>query len=309
MLPYNLFGRVSCVVGKYGDAAAMLGKGIPLAEAYQDWELLAGSLAFYGLALAMHGDRPAGQHYFDRATTLAEQLGLPSRIAANFMVNGYAYTMMGRFEEASQILRHCLEIATPRHDLHPMYIAHGSLGYLYLYQGNPRLAWEHLETCMGLAASPAAGGAQLPLYLGFRAFWLELSARRRSLLEVLKEGEELLAAAQKTQQVLGQAFLEQTMSKLLAAAPRPDWQKAEDHLRRSLELFRFGKGHVHEAVARLHLADLYARQGKSETALQFVRQCRAEFGRFGMSDFQDKADWLQEQIQRGEQNFASNFTS
>jgi tetratricopeptide (TPR) repeat protein/tRNA A-37 threonylcarbamoyl transferase component Bud32 len=309
ILPYNLFGRVSCVVGKYGDATAMLGKGIPLAETYQDWELLAGSLAFYGLALAIRGEPQAGQNYFDRAISLAEQLGLPSRIAANFMVNGYAYAMMGRFAEARQTLHHCLEIATPRHDLHPMFIAHGSLGYLYLYQGNWQRAWEHLQTCMGLAAAPSAGGAQMPLYLGFRAFWLELSARQRPLLEVLKEGEDLLAAAQQTQQVLGQAFLEQTLGKLLAAAPRPNWQKAEEHMRRSLELFRFGQGHTHEAVARLHLAELYARQGKGETALQLVRQCRAEFGRLGMTDFQGKADWLQEQVQRGEQNFAPNFTN
>ncbi|MCL4871062.1 MAG: protein kinase [Anaerolineae bacterium] len=299
VLPYNLFGRVSCIVGKYGDAAAMLGKGIILAETYQDWELLAGSLAFNGLALTLQGEWREGQNYFDRCLDLAEQLGLPSRTAANLMVVGYSYAMSGRFTRAVESLRRCLEIATPRHDLHTIYIAHGALGYLYLYQGDEEQAWRHLQTCMNLAASPAAGGAPLPLYQGFRAFWLEASLRHRPWSEVWGEGEQLLAAAQQAQQQLGQAFVAQAMGKLQMTRPQPNWEIAEEQLRHSLELFRFGQGHTHEAIARYHLAELFARQGRSETAMQLLRQSRAEFSRFNMPWFLTQTDHLQLQIEQG----------
>lgn len=299
MLPYNLFGRVSCVVGKYGDAAAMLGKGIPLAEKYQDWELLAGSQAFYGLALWMRGDAMQGQQQLDQAVELARQIKLPSRIAANLMVAGYTYALAGQLEPAITRLTECLAIATPRHDLHPMYIAHASLGYLHFYFGERTEAWSHLEECMRLAAATGEGGTRLPLYLGFRAFWLEASLRQRTWIEVIQEGEGLIAAAQSSQQLLGQAYLEQVIGRVVAAAARPDWVKAESHLRRSLELFRFGEGRVHEATARLHLAEIYARQGKSETALQLIRQCRAEFTRLEMPGFLTQAMVLQKAIETG----------
>ena len=275
MLPYNLIGRSIYINGDYIQAGNMLSRGIALAEKFNDQELLAGSLAFYGAGLWNQGKREEGTKVAQRAIDLAEELGHPSRIAGNNMVLGISQALCGFFDEAIVYFTRCLELSAGTEDLPTRYIPHGGLGYVYWQMGDVARAKHHIDECLTLAEK---GGSQaliqLPLFQCVRA---EILAHEQQWETAVSLAEAALELAKKTRQEFSQALVQQHLSRILLTAFQPDWARAEQLLQAAIAFFKQGNGRLSTAIATLDLIKLYQTQGRQQQAQALLPAVRETF--------------------------------
>jgi hypothetical protein len=275
MLPYNLIGRSLYINGDYAQAAHMISRGIALAERFNDQELLAGSLAFYAADLWNQGQREEGTKVAQRAIDLAEALGHPSRIAANNMVLGISQALCGFFEEAIVYLTRCLDLSTGTEDLPTRYIPHGGLGYVYWQMGDIAKARRHTADCLALARK---GGSQALIQLPlFQCVQAEMLAYEQNWEAAVSLAEAAMELAQNTRQEFSQALVQQHLSRILLAAFRPDWRRAEQLLREAIAFFNQGNGRLSAAIATLDLIKLYQMQGHHQQAQALLPEVSETF--------------------------------
>ncbi|MCI0580935.1 MAG: tetratricopeptide repeat protein, partial [Chloroflexi bacterium] len=279
LLPYNMIGRALLNTGNYPQGAGMLAKGIQLAEKFGDLELLAGSLVFYASALWQQGKHAEGVPYAARAMAVANQLGHPSRIAGNLMVIGFSHAFCGRFDEAIDYLTRCLAIASDIQALHPLFTAHGCLGYIYLQLDEIAKASYHLDECLALTGRYKQLSTYVPMYHGYQA---ELVMRQGRWRDALSQAEAALNYAERDRQVVAQGQVQQTLARILIAGPDPDWPRAEQLIRDTIGLYERGNGQTFVVAAWLELAKLYAGQGLSGQARAILDQVIEKSAEFGM---------------------------
>jgi tetratricopeptide (TPR) repeat protein len=267
VLPYNLIGRALISTGEYPQAAAMLSKGIELAEKFKDQELLAGSLAFYAATLWHQGNREEGTVHGQRAMVLAEEIGYPSRIAGNLMAIGYYHAFCGFFNEAIEYLKRCLTISEEIQALHPLYTAHGCLGYVYLQLENLEASTFHLDACLSLTEQYSQLSTYVPMYRGYRA---ELEMRMGDWDSALVQAELALQKAIADQQGVAIGQTQLSLAKVLLAGPTANWSKAKKLLKESIALYKKGNAKPFVAIGIMELGKLYL-------AEQAVKQAHTQF--------------------------------
>lgn len=276
MVPYNLMGRALCNMGAYGRSARMLAKGIPLAEKFGDMELFAGSLAFYAATLYYQGEWDEAGQSAEQSLTVAETLGHPSRIAGNLMVLGFVLGFCGHFERAIDYLEKSIEVASQGEALalHILNLSHGCLGYIHLQQGHYDAATRHLDHCLELAQGKEQLLAHLPMYEGFRA---EITLHGGDSAEALAQVQAALLRAEQTAQPVARAQVQQSMSRILAAADNPDWRQIEQLLEDSIAFHESGPAYPLAAIGKFELGKVYVRQGLKEQSQEMFDQALRQF--------------------------------
>ena len=279
LLPYNILGRALAVSGDLPASEAMLAKGIPLAERFDDQELLAGSLAMYATILWIQGKREQAGPYARQSLAVAEKAGRPSRIAGNLMTLGFGYTFGGFFDEALDSLHRCLVIADQTQDLHPTYMAHGCLGALHWQQGNLDKARHHLQRSLELAQERNVF-VYTPM---FQAYQAALTLNDGDWERALIQCEAALTLARKTQQGICEGEALRILSLVYTQAKTPDWSKAETYLGQSLAVFEKCYAKTFIGLVRLQFGKLYQAKGSVKEALTEVKAARSLFQELGMS--------------------------
>src|SRR5690606_23087228 len=121
-------------------------------------------------------------------------------------------------------------------DLHPVYVAHGFLGWLCLQIGELEEARRHLERSLQLAEMGKVL-LSVPLFQVFRA---ELALMSGQWREALDRAEAAAILAKETEQLtdLGQAY--RVLGLVYKGARPPRWQAAEESFRRSIAIHEEG---------------------------------------------------------------------
>jgi tetratricopeptide (TPR) repeat protein len=273
VLPYNILGRSMMLSGDWPQAEAILPKGIKLLrESGQDPELLAGSLAFYGAVLMVQGKTAEGQRNNEESMQLARAIALPSRIAGNLMVIGFAHTLSGKFTEAYTYLYECLDIVKDTGDFHPTYMSHGCLGYASLQQDDVEAAKLHLDKAIEITR-----GGPLPYVPLFQSARAEVELRNENWNEALNRAQAALELAEKAMQQTSKAETLRVLGKIYIAAPEPDWAQAEACLQQSIDIHQQYNVQTLAAVSTLELGKLYIQMGESEKGRAAVQKARDRF--------------------------------
>jgi predicted ATPase len=278
LLPYNIIARALTITGDYPKATPMLAKGIALAEKFNDLELLAGSLAFYGTAFWFQGQRAEGNLHAERARQLAEQMGHPSRITGNLAVFGATNTFCGFHDDATADLMRCVTMSKETKDIHPLYTAYGALGYMALLKGDLNQAREYLDECLGLAEYYKTF-FYLPMYQAYRA---ELDLLVEDWQAALSRTEAALQLAERTQQLTAAAEVLLALGKIHSQKPEPDWDKAEDYVKRAIASHQQGNRLPFVANGIYELGKLYRACGMTEQARTTFDEAAAMFQRLEM---------------------------
>ncbi len=286
VLPYNLIGRAHANLGNYQHAADLLARGIPLAEQFNDLDLLAGSLVFYGLSLAYQGRWSEAESYTNRALTLAENLNSPERIAANKMIAGVYYAYCGYWPEAQTLLVEATAMTDEQGALQLLFVCYGTLGYVHLRTNQFEEGCDYLEKCLNLNREHPQLSINLPM---FHAYQAETLLKKEGWQVALQKVEEAIELAQKIGQPMGHAQGLQSLSRILLAAPDPDWNRAEQALHDSIAIYEEGSGLTYIAICNLELGKLYAANGRTAVAQTQLSQALSLFTEYTLPWYQTHA--------------------
>ncbi len=287
VLPYNLIGRAHANLGNYDQGTNLLARGIPLAEQFDDLDLLAGSLVFYGLSLAYQGMWQEAESYAKRGLTLAENLNSPERIAANKMIVGVYYAYCGYWEEAQSLLADAAIMTEEQGALQLLFVCYGTLGYVCLRTNQVEKGCDYLEQCLSLNKEQPQLSINLPM---FHAYQAETLVEKEGWLIALEKVNEAIELAKTMNQPMAQAQALQSLSRILQASPKPDWTKAEQALLDAIAVYEQGNGLTYIAVCQLEIGKLYAAYGRSSEAQTVLTKAQSLFAQYEMSWYQSEAD-------------------
>ncbi len=269
ILPYNILGRNMMVAGDWDDAEETLKKGIRILKSeHGDQELLAGSQAFYAAVCTVKGNLEEAQIHVDECLQLADKLGLPSRIAGNKMVLGFANVMTGNFDLALGYLQDSLELASKNNDFHPLYMSHGCMGYAYLLREEYDKAAEHLDSAIKITEQ-APFVPYVPMFRAGRALITMRDGDRDKALEQIEQAIEL---AQKASQKTSEAENYRILSQLYLAQDESDVDKAEEMLLKAYQIHHDGGATTLIAKTALDLAFFYEMRGDNARAAKYLSE-------------------------------------
>jgi tetratricopeptide (TPR) repeat protein len=286
-MPYNLIGRAYAVLGNFEQAATLLARGIPLAEQFNDLELLAGSLAFYALTLAHQGLWTEAVGYAQRALTLSTMMNAPERTAATQMVVGAFHTYCGFWEEGHDYLSQAILLAQELNALQVIFVCQGTLGYIFLRRGEQEKAVEHFRACLALNEQHPQLQVNLPMY---HAHWAESLFPTAGWEVTVQRLQEAIELAKTMNQPIAQAQARQSLARILLAAPEPDWQQAEQHLLDSIVIYERGNGLTYIAICCLELGQLYSAKSLLPEAQTLLNESLKSFKLYKMTWYQKQAE-------------------
>lgn len=286
VLPYNIIGRAMAVNGNYAASNANLEKGIPLAEKFNDAELLAGSLVFHGIGREIVGDIGAGEDDIRRGLAISEGLGRPERLASDLVILGMGFTVCQQFNHATAYLIQSLHMSEQHNALQTLGIATGGLGINYAAMGEYPRALDYFDRSAEIAQKHGV----MIHYIWFQAARGEIERVNGDTTAARARAEAALEKSAQLRQTLGEAESHLLMARLDMMENVLD--SAESHIQHAIE------SHTRNAIAalavnaRFELCRLYAVRGETRRALDTLGACEAEFTRLKMTHHLSQAKLL-----------------
>ncbi len=289
MVPYNIMGRVLILGSDIPGAQPMLLKGIPLAEKYQDLEMLSGSLAFYALTCLLQGNLSEMRPYLEQSMEIAEKLGHPTRIASNWTIIAAGYSMTGYPDLSDECIQRSQPIAEQAQEQQVLYINTGTRGYNECVRGNYEVAREYLDKALNMAQANR-WLLYIPLFLTYRA---EVEFGLGNVQAAEERAQAALQTAEKFKHMSAVGEAHRVLAKIHAYHGR--WSEAENALQRAVLAQQPAKMASLIAIYQFELSKVYRALGQPEKARAMLNAALQEFERMEMKLYIERAQALQAQ--------------
>lgn len=277
LLPYNILGRAVQLSGDFKRAIELLERGVPLAQKFNDLDLLSGSLACLAVMFYNVGRIEEAGALVERVEAIWQQIRSSEREAGDRVILGIGCAMSGHLEIAYPHLTKAQELIGERPLVQPLTVMNGALGILYLRRNQLDLAETHLERSIAL-------GQQHNIYvlhLLIQQARAEVDFRHGNLDAAQARAEKALAQVDALRQEIARGELHRLMG--LIASARDEWDSADQHFTTALASHEAGNRQAFYHMTLFDHAASYALRGDTARAAELGTQALAAFERLHMT--------------------------
>jgi tetratricopeptide (TPR) repeat protein len=275
-----MVGRALVVQGRFGQAATLLARALPVLEEKQIWSEFLFGLGFKGLALAARGHCAAGLSEAQRAQKLAVEINYSTGIAASHILLWGVYQQSGDAKRMVDESRAIVQVAERAGDKMYVYLGYGMLAWAEALDGNLEAALSHMGRSQNICDSL---GGRAVLADWFSAMNAEIFLRAGRPQEALRAAEEAVAVATAAGGIFAEGLSRRTWGAALMRLDSKNWDDAQIQLAASLRAFEAGEACVEAARTHLAWGSLCLAQRDYRGAMDHLTAAAEQFDASGLS--------------------------
>jgi class 3 adenylate cyclase/tetratricopeptide (TPR) repeat protein len=267
-------GAVMLVQGHLDKAKELLSSAIPAVAQMGKWPEWCRAVGFFGMALAMSGDCPAGVVEARRAAARAEEISSLGEIALANVMLSVTSNYAGDLPNAIEAGRKGVEAGEQ------------SKERIFVCLGNAWRGWAEGRAGLFEAAKASMARSQIVLdELGGKiigADWIaainaEIAFGMGRIEEAFNLAERAIGIARKMGGIFAEGWARRIQGQALSALAPPRWDEAEDQLKESLRLLESGKNRVEAAYTHLAWGNVCRDRKNHGAAREHWEQAAVQF--------------------------------
>jgi class 3 adenylate cyclase/tetratricopeptide (TPR) repeat protein len=258
---YNLIGRSCLYTDEYSKGIRYLEKGLNLIRPYRKWDDIVYSSGILGLMLGLTGDFRKSIQTIEEAIELAKDHGILTFEAMVFGYLGSVQFWYGKWQEAIDSCSRCAEISKRLDNSLPISWSSLFKGAAIFNSGRQDKGLRLMREAIHIIAKTDSVIA-LRFFFSLFAECLAVHGDNLEAESVNQKAQALNQSGQKW----GEIISCRTLALLATAKSRPDWNKVDSYMKRSIQLAKEKKALPELVVSLLRYADLLEQKGDKDRA-------------------------------------------
>ena len=278
-IPAGALGQTMAVLGHLNEAAKMLGQAASIFEHTANWPEWIQAKAFRGTAVACMGEYRQGEQEVRQALSRAEELNFLPGICVGHNCLGYAYLFGGELDKAIEAAQAAIQVSGQSGERIYAYVGSGIAAWAACRKGLPTEASSHLARCKAIAQE--LGGRVIMGDL-FATAAAEIAFEAHQFEKAVSLAQGAIQIAKPVNGILAEGVAHRVWGRALYASDAQQWDEAQSHLAQSVKILEAGQNT--NEVARTHetWGLLYRDQGQNDLARKYWQKAAHAYENAGL---------------------------